>query len=92
MIGYRNATFDDAEDIHKLCNYYATIGLMLPRSRNSIYENLRDHGAGAQIAREALAVNGSIALTPAWELAAQWMQKPHWWSPGHRRSDRDQPT
>ena len=43
MIVYRKAAFDDAEHIHKLCNYYASIGLMLPRSRNSIYENLRDY-------------------------------------------------
>lgn len=43
MVQYRRATFDDVEPIHKLCNYYATLGLMLPRSRNSIYENLCDY-------------------------------------------------
>lgn len=42
MITYRKAKFDDVENIHKLLNDYARQGLMLPRSRNSIYENLRD--------------------------------------------------
>lgn len=40
---YRKATFDDVEGMHKIVNDYAQIGLMLPRSRNSIYENLRDY-------------------------------------------------
>ncbi len=43
MLEYRGATFDDVEEIHKLLNDYAKEGLMLPRSRNSIYENLRDY-------------------------------------------------
>ncbi len=43
MLIYRHATFSDAENIHKLLNDYAREGLMLPRSRNSIYENLRDY-------------------------------------------------
>lgn len=43
MITYRRAKFSDVENIHKLLNDYAREGLMLPRSRNSIYENLRDY-------------------------------------------------
>ena len=43
MITYRQAKFDDVEKIHKLLNDYAKAGLMLPRSRNAIYENLRDY-------------------------------------------------
>ena len=43
MVIYRSATFDDVEKLHKLLNDYAAEGLMLPRSRNSIYENLRDY-------------------------------------------------
>lgn len=39
---YRKAVFKDAEAIHKLVNDYAQQGLMLPRSRNTIYETLRD--------------------------------------------------
>lgn len=67
MIVYRNATFDDAEDIHKLCNYYATIGLMLPRSRNSIYENLRDYIVAAEDGK----VIGCGALHFVWERLAE---------------------
>ncbi len=40
---YRKATFDDVEPMHKLLNDFAAKGLMLPRSRNSIYENIRDY-------------------------------------------------
>ncbi len=43
MIKYRAANFSDVENMHKLLNDYAREGLMLPRSRNSIYENLRDY-------------------------------------------------
>lgn len=43
MITYRPASFADVENIHKLLNDYAKEGLMLPRSRNAIYENLRDY-------------------------------------------------
>ena len=43
MITYRPAKFSDVEAIHKLLNYYAKEGLMLPRARNAIYENLRDY-------------------------------------------------
>jgi amino-acid N-acetyltransferase len=43
VLEYRKAVFDDVESIHKLCNHYAAQSLMLPRSRNSIYENLRDY-------------------------------------------------
>ena len=39
---YRTATFRDVESIHKIVNGYAEQGLMLARSRNSIYETLRD--------------------------------------------------
>ena len=38
MIVFRPATFGDVEHIHKLLNYYAKEGLMLPRARNAIYE------------------------------------------------------
>ena len=67
MIIYRKATFDDAEHIHKLCNYYASIGLMLPRSRNSIYENLRDY----IVAVEDDKVLGCGALHFVWDRLAE---------------------
>jgi len=67
VIVYRKATFDDAEHIHKLCNYYASIGLMLPRSRNSIYENLRDY----IVAVEDDKVLGCGALHFVWDRLAE---------------------
>lgn len=39
---YRKATFADVESIHKIINEYAENGLMLSRSRNVLYETLRD--------------------------------------------------
>ncbi|MDR3593095.1 MAG: N-acetyltransferase [Negativicutes bacterium] len=41
-MNFRKAMFTDVEAIHKLINDYADQGLMLPRSRNVIYETLRD--------------------------------------------------
>lgn len=38
----RQATFADVAAIQELINHYADQGLMLPRSRNAIYETLRD--------------------------------------------------
>lgn len=39
---YRKARFGDTETIYNLIYTYASNGEMLPRSRNTIYENLRD--------------------------------------------------
>lgn len=39
---YRKATFDDVEAIFVLVNDYAGDGVMLARSRNTLYETLRD--------------------------------------------------
>lgn len=39
----RKAKLSDSEAIHKLVNYYAKKGLMLARSRSSIYENIRNY-------------------------------------------------
>lgn len=39
---YRKPTFDDVEKIYELVNRYANDGLMLARSRNTLYETLRD--------------------------------------------------
>jgi amino-acid N-acetyltransferase len=38
----RKATLNDAKAIQQLINYFAKKDLMLPRSLNEIYENLRD--------------------------------------------------
>lgn len=38
----RKAKLSDVEQIHELVNYYAEKGLMLSRSRNALYEYIRD--------------------------------------------------
>lgn len=64
---YRRATFRDVESIHKVINGYAEQGLMLARSRNSIYENLRDF----VLAEESGAVVGVGALHLVWDELAE---------------------
>ena len=39
---YRKSTFDDVEAIYELVNRYADEGVMLARSRNMLYETIRD--------------------------------------------------
>ncbi len=67
MLQYRKATFDDVERIHKLINDYAKEGLMLSRSRNSIYENLRDY----LIAEDGESLVGCGALHFVWDRLAE---------------------
>lgn len=67
MITYRPATFSDVENIHKLLNDYAREGLMLPRARNAIYENLRDY----IIAVENNRFLGCGALHFVWDRLAE---------------------
>lgn len=67
MITLRAAKFSDVENIHTLLNQYAKEGLMLPRSRNSIYENLRDY----VIAVENNRFLGCGALHFVWDKLAE---------------------
>ncbi|MBF0567845.1 MAG: N-acetyltransferase [Nitrospirae bacterium] len=39
----RKASCSDIAHVHKLINEYASNGLMLPRSLNELYENVRDY-------------------------------------------------
>ena len=39
---YRKATFNDIEQIFNIVNDYASDGIMLARSRNTLFETLRD--------------------------------------------------
>ncbi|MBN1579632.1 MAG: N-acetyltransferase [Anaerolineae bacterium] len=41
MIVHR-ATLGDVEEMHRLINYFASKELMLPKSRNSLYQHIRD--------------------------------------------------
>ena len=38
----RRATLADVEEMHALINHFAGEGLMLPASRNKLYQNIRD--------------------------------------------------
>jgi amino-acid N-acetyltransferase len=42
MITFRKAKMSDVENLHGLINDFAGKGVMLPRSRNTFYENLRE--------------------------------------------------
>jgi amino-acid N-acetyltransferase len=64
---YRKPTFKDVEAIHKLINDYADKGLMLPRSRNVLYETLRD----MIVAESEHTVVGVGALHLVWEELAE---------------------
>lgn len=71
MIIYRSATFDDVEKLHKLLNDYATEGLMLPRSRNSIYENLRDYVVAVEN-NHVLAAAHCTLFGTVWPRSVRW--------------------
>lgn len=58
----RKARLSDVEEIHKLVNYYAENGLMLPRPRSVLYESIRDF-AVAEIDNEIV---GTGALHILW--------------------------
>jgi amino-acid N-acetyltransferase len=38
----RRATLSDVEDMHQLINHFAGLGLMLPKPRSRLYQNIRD--------------------------------------------------
>lgn len=63
----RKATFKDVEPIHKLVNENAERGLMLPRSRNVLYETLRD----MVLAEEDGAIIGVGGLHLIWDELAE---------------------
>ncbi len=63
----RKARLSDSEAIHKLVNYYAKKGLMLARSRSSIYENIRNYSV---MENEGEAV-GIGALSILWSDLAE---------------------
>ncbi|WP_457681342.1 N-acetyltransferase [Thermovibrio sp.] len=63
----RKAKITDAERIQFLINEYAKLGLMLPRSIQSIYENIRDFW----VYEEEGKVLGVCALTIFWSDLAE---------------------
>ncbi|MCL0090389.1 N-acetyltransferase [Dehalococcoidia bacterium] len=56
------AKIADVPQIHKLVNYFASQGQMLPRSLSEIYENLRDFF----VVREGEEVAACVALHICW--------------------------
>ncbi len=63
----RKATISDIKPIHKLINEFAKKGLMLPRSLNELYENIRDF----VIAEDKEEILGVCALHILWEDLAE---------------------
>lgn len=64
---YRKATFRDVEAIQQVINQYADKGQMLARSRNMIYETLRDFVVAEQDGR----IIGVGALHLVWDELAE---------------------
>ena len=64
---YRKARFDDIESVYGLVHIYAAQGEMLSRSRNTLYENLRD----MIVAEDEGAVIGVGALHIMWDRLAE---------------------
>ncbi len=61
------ATISDVKHLHKLINYYADKGEMLPRSLSEIYENIRDY----YVIRKGDKAIACAALHVAWEDLAE---------------------
>lgn len=64
---FRKARISDAEEIHALINHYANEGLMLARSRNMIYEFIRDF----TVAEDKGRIIAAGALHILWEDLAE---------------------
>lgn len=63
----RKARIKDIKQIQELINYFAKKDLMLPRSLNELYENLRDFW----VVEEAKKIVSSAALHISWEDLAE---------------------
>ena len=63
----RKAKINDAKEIYELVNYYAKKGILLPRSLNSIYENIRDFWVYEKDGK----IVGCVALHIVWEDLAE---------------------
>jgi len=58
----RKARIKDTNEIHRLINYYADKGLLLPRSLSEIYEHIRDY----MILEQDGLIHGVCALGICW--------------------------
>ena len=66
-MNFRKPTFDDVEAIYTLINDYAKDGVMLARSRNTLYETLRD----MIVAEENGEIIGAGGLHIVWNELAE---------------------
>jgi amino-acid N-acetyltransferase len=63
----RKAKFSDIKEIQRLINCYAQEGVLLPRSLNELYENIRD----LFVWKEKRKLLGCCALHISWENLAE---------------------
>ncbi|KPK99157.1 MAG: acetyltransferase [Omnitrophica WOR_2 bacterium SM23_72] len=63
----RKAKIQDIKEIQKLINFFAKKDLMLPRSLNELYENLRDFW----VVKEDKKIVGCAALHLSWDDLAE---------------------
>jgi amino-acid N-acetyltransferase len=63
----RKAKIGDIKQLQKLINYFAKRDIMLPRSLNELYENLRDFW----VAEENKSIVGCCALHISWDDLAE---------------------
>lgn len=67
MVSFRKAKMSDVENLHQLITDFATRGLMLPRSRNTLYEALREF----TIIEDQGSLVGTGALHIIWDNLAE---------------------
>ena len=66
----KNAVIGDVKAIHKILNYYADKGLLLPRSLSELYDHLRDFFV-LEIGYQTNSIQGVSALGICWEGLAE---------------------
>lgn len=64
---FRKAKISDVEIIHRFISHYADMGLMLPRSRSSLYEGIREF----TVAEKNGKIVGVGSLHVVWEDLAE---------------------
>jgi amino-acid N-acetyltransferase len=67
MVKYRHAKLSDVEEMIKLINLYAEEGFMLPRTRNTLYEGIREF----VVAEEGSQIIGTGSLHIIWDDLAE---------------------
>jgi len=65
-VGIRRATLADVEAMHALINGFAAKGLMLPKSRRQLYQNIRDFWVAENAEQGQTSLAGCAALHIIW--------------------------